>query len=52
MIDLFGQEMSIMTCPTDESFVEYFCEVMEAFAKTGVKLIQIDDDFRMRMNGM
>lgn len=51
MVNISGQEVSIMTCPTDERFVEYFCSVMEAFAKTGVKLIQIDDDFRMQMNG-
>ena len=41
-----GSEIKDFVCPTDESFVKFAVEYIKEVAKTGVKIIQFDDDLR------
>ena len=41
-----GEEIKEFICPTDENFVRFACDYIKDLAKTGVDIIQFDDDFR------
>lgn len=46
MRSINGTEITEFMCPSDGSFVEFAVEYIKDIARTGVDLIQFDDDFR------
>ncbi|MBE6705441.1 MAG: hypothetical protein E7583_09275 [Ruminococcaceae bacterium] len=42
-----GEEESGVYCPTDEKFVDEFCDIVKAIASTGVEKILFEDDYRL-----
>lgn len=42
----FSEELSGAYCPTDEKFVDEFCDIVKAIASTGVERILFEDDYR------
>ncbi len=41
-----GEEIPGAFCPTDEKFVDEFCDIVKAIASTGVERILFEDDYR------
>ena len=46
MHTIHGTKMPGYVCPTDENFSDFVAQYIHDIAKTGVDLIQFDDDFR------
>ena len=46
MRSIKGTEISKFMCPTDENFVAFASDYIKDIAKSGVDIIQFDDDFR------
>lgn len=46
MRSINGTEIKEFMCPKDENFVKFAADYIKDIAKTGVDLIQFDDDFR------
>lgn len=46
MRSINGTEIKEFMCPKDESFVRFAADYIKDIAKTGVDIIQFDDDFR------
>lgn len=47
----YGDGHENYCCPLDENFVRFFSEYVAKYAKTGTKLIYLDDDFRFGVSG-
>lgn len=46
MRSIAGTEITEFMCPKDEKFIQFAADYIKDIAKTGVDLIQFDDDFR------
>lgn len=46
-----GMEIRDFVCPNDEDFIRFATDYVKDIARTGVELIQFDDDFRYGMLG-
>ena len=46
-----GDIIQDVYCPLNQKFVDFVCEKVSMLAKTGVKKLQIDDDFRISQHG-
>ena len=46
MVSITGDPITSYVCPTDGAFSDFVAEYIHDIAKTGVDLIQFDDDFR------
>ena len=50
MVDIYGRKIEGAFCPLDSAFSADVCGWIKKVAETGVKLILMDDDFRMWHN--
>ena len=51
MVNTDGETKPNIRCPLDKDFQENLISIFQTAAKTGVKLILIDDDFRLSQHG-
>ena len=47
LVDVTGKRRDEGICPLDEAFCEYLYGMVQAYAKTGIRKIALDDDLRM-----
>ncbi len=51
MVDLSGDEIETLTCPSDMRFVQYYCSLVTKLACCKISMLVLDDDFRINFNG-